>query len=140
MPVFVCHRHLLYNLLVVLVSRFNSAIHLGPVGRRVMMLYLELFTQLSDHCVVDIYTIFSDNSLWQTILMPDKPCHNVLGNSIKRGSFYPLREVINGHQDEAMPIGSSRSDFYDHVNAPHRKGPRSRQDIQRDRRHMHLIA
>ena len=52
MPVFVYHRHLLYNIVDVLVIQFNNAIHLRPVGRRVMMLYLELFTELSDHYVL----------------------------------------------------------------------------------------
>ena len=101
MPVFVCHRHLLYNFLDVLVSRFNNAIHLRPVGRIIMMLYLELFTELNDYYVVEICTIVSDDFLWHTIptdqVMLDKPRHNILGNSSKRGNLNPLREVINGH-------------------------------------------
>ena len=65
-----------------------------------MVLDLELFTEFGDHRVVDIRTIVSDDTLWHTIptdqVMLDKPCHDVLGNSSKRGSFNPLREVING--------------------------------------------
>ena len=100
MPVFICHRHLLHNLLDILVSCFNSAIHLRPVGRRIMMLYLELFTELDDHCVVEICTIVNNNSLWNTIstyqIMSDKLHHDVLGYYSKRGCLNPLREVING--------------------------------------------
>ena len=32
-----------------------------------MMLYLELFIELGDHCVFEIRTIVSNNSLWHTI-------------------------------------------------------------------------
>ena len=90
MPVFVCHRHLLHNLLDVLVSCFNSPIHLRPVGRRIMTLYLELFAELSDHRVVEICTIVSNNSLWHTIstnhIVSDKPRHDFLGYC-RKGSF-----------------------------------------------------
>ena len=68
------------------------------------MLYLELFTELGDHCIVEIRTIVSNNSLWHTIstdqIMSDKLRHNVLGYCGKRGCFNPLREVINDYQDE----------------------------------------
>ena len=57
MAVFVRHRHLLYNFLYVLVSRFDSVIHLWPIGRKVMMLYLELLAKLGDHRVIEICTI-----------------------------------------------------------------------------------
>ena len=94
MPVFVCHRHLMYNFLDVLVSRFNNTIHLRSVGRRVVMLYLELFTELSDHCVVEIHIIVSNNYLWHTIptdqVMPNKSRHNVLGHSRKKRPSQPI--------------------------------------------------
>ena len=65
-----------------------------------MMLDLELFTEFDDHRIVDICTIVYDDSLWKTIptnqVMLDKLRHNILGNSNKRGSLNPLREVING--------------------------------------------
>ena len=38
-----------------------------------------------------------------------------------------------------MPIRGGGPDFYDHINAPHYKGPQSCQDVQGDRRHMHLV-
>ena len=66
-----------------------------------MMLNLELFVELGDHCVIEIYTIVCNNSLWNAIptnqVMPDKPRNNVLGHGSKRGRLNPLHEVINGH-------------------------------------------
>ena len=66
-----------------------------------MMMYLELFTELGDHCVVEIRTIVSNNSLWHTIstdqIMSDKPRHDVLGYCSKRDCLNQLREVINGY-------------------------------------------
>ena len=98
-----------------------------------MMLYLELFTELDDHRVVEICAIFSNNSFWHTIptdqIMSDKPHHDVLGNGSKGGSLNPFCEVINGYQDETIPIRSCGPDFSDHVDAPHFKGPRSCQDV-----------
>ena len=48
-----------------------------------MMLYLELFTELGDHLVIEICTIVSNNPLGYTIstdqIVSDKPCHDVLG-------------------------------------------------------------
>ena len=91
-----------------------------------MMLYLEFLTEFGDHRVVEISTIVNDDSLWHTVttdqVMLDKLRHNILGNSNKRSSLNPLREVINSHQDEAMPIGSGRSNLSDHVNTHIAKG------------------
>ena len=101
MPVFVCHRYLLYDFLNILVSVLHNAIHLWSVMGRIVMLDLELFTEFSDHRIVDICTIICDDSLWNTIptdkVMLDEPCHNILNNSSKRGILNPLSEVINGH-------------------------------------------
>ena len=66
-----------------------------------MVLYLELFTELGDHCIVEIHTIVSDNPLWYTIstdqIVSNKPCYDVLGHSSKRGCLNPLCKVINGY-------------------------------------------
>ena len=58
----VCHRHLLYDLLDVLISSLYNAIHLRPVRRRVIMLDLELCAELGDHSVIKIATIIRDDS------------------------------------------------------------------------------
>ena len=77
----------MYNLLDILVSYLNSAIHLQPVGRIVMMMYLEFLTEFSDHRVIEVRTIVSDDSLWHTVttnqVMLDKLRHNILGNGSK---------------------------------------------------------
>ena len=84
MPVFVRHRHLLYDLFDVLISSFNSAVHHRPVGRRVMMLDLELCVELSDHGIVKVGSIISDDPLRDTIpedkVVLDDPGYEVLGN------------------------------------------------------------
>ena len=132
-PVFVCHRHLLHNLLNVLISRFNSPIHLRPVRRRVVMLYLELFTEFGDHLIIEICTIVRNDPLWYTIsadqIVPNKLCHNILGYSSKGSCLNPLHKVINCYQDEMMPVRCSRYDLIDHVDGPHHKGPQSCQYV-----------
>ena len=91
MLVFVCHCHLLHNLLDVLISCFNSPIHLRPVRRRVVMLYLELFIELGDHCIVEICTIVRNDPLWYTIstnqIVSDEPRHDILGYCSERSHF-----------------------------------------------------
>ena len=108
-----------------------------------MMLYLELFTELGDHCVIDICTIVSNNSLWDTIstdqTVLDELCHDVLGYCHKGTFLNPLCELINCYQNEAIPVRRRRSDLTDHVDAPHYKRPRRRQDVQRNWRYVHLI-
>ena len=63
MPVFVCHGHLLYDFLNILISSLHRAIHLRPVRGRIMMLDLELFSEFGDHCIVEICTIVRDDPL-----------------------------------------------------------------------------
>ena len=71
-----------------------------------MMLNLELFTELGDHCVIEIFTIVSNNSLWDTIsidqIVLDELCHDVLGYCSKRRCLNPLREIINSYQNEMI--------------------------------------
>ena len=38
-----------YKVKAILISSYNSPIHLRPIRRRVVMLYLELFAELRDH-------------------------------------------------------------------------------------------
>ena len=72
------------DLLDVFVSSFNSAIHLLPIRRRVMMLDFKLHTKLGDHSIIEVGNIICDNSLWDTIsidkVMLDEPIHEILGN------------------------------------------------------------
>ena len=86
------------------------------------MLYLEMFTELGDHCVVEIHTIVSNNPLWYTIstdqVVSNKPCYDILGYCSKGSYLNPLCEVINCYQNEAMPVRRNRSDIVDHINTP----------------------
>ena len=84
MPVFIGHNHLLHNLIYVLVGSFHCAIHLRSVWRRVVMLDLELHAEFSDHGIVEIGTIVSDDLLRDAIatdeVMLDESSHHILGN------------------------------------------------------------
>src|SRR3954471_5205994 len=140
----VSHYHLLHNLLNVLVGRFNSAIHLWTIRRRVVMLDLERLTKLLHQLVIEIRSIVSNDLLRNPIttdyVVLDKASNHLFGNIRIRCGFNPLGEVINGNQNEAMSIRSSRLNLSNHVNAPHCKRPRRSQDIQRHRRHVHFIG
>ena len=107
------------------------------------MLYLKLFAELGDHRIVEICTVVRNDPPWYTVLtdqiMLNKPRHDVLGYYSKGSCLDPLCKVINGFQNEAMPVRRSRSDLADHVDAPHCKGPRRYQNIQGNQRYMHLL-
>ena len=67
MPICIRHRHLLYNLLDVLISGFHCVIHLRSIRRRVMALDLEMYAEFHDHSVVEIDSIVCDNSFGDAI-------------------------------------------------------------------------
>src|ERR1051325_3395801 len=144
MPIFVSHCHLLYNLLNILVGGFHCAIHLRPVRRRIVMLDLELRAEFGDHLVVEIGTVICDNPFRSAIptdkIMLHESSHNILGNRCERGCLYPLGEIVNCHKDETVSVGSRGLDFSNHVNAPHRKSPRSGKNIQRYWRYVHFVC
>ena len=58
-----------------------------------MMLYLELLAELSDHLVVKIGTVLRNDPLRYTVatdqVMPNEPCHNILGYSSEGSCFKP---------------------------------------------------
>ena len=66
MPVLVGDCHLLYDLNI-FVRNFDNTIHLWPVMRRIVMLDFELLAQGSDHSVVEICTIVSDDPFRDTV-------------------------------------------------------------------------
>ena len=127
-----------------LLATSKTPIHLRPVGRRVVMLYLELLVELDDHSIVEIYIVVRNDPIWYTVLtdqiVPNKPCHHILGYSSKGIFLNPLRKVINNYQNETMPVRCGRSDLVDQIDAPHCKRPRSCQNIQRYWRYVHLIS
>ena len=87
MLVFICHLHLLYNLLNVLIGSFHYAIHLWSTQRRIMVLDLELRAEFCDHSVVEIGTIICDNPLGDAIptnkVMLNESRDNILSNGGK---------------------------------------------------------
>ena len=98
-----------------------------------MMLDFELLTEFGDHSIVEIDTIIRNDSLWDTVptdgILFDEPGHNILGNESERSCLKPLREVVNGDENETVSIRCSRLDLPNHSNAPHCKWPRSSHDI-----------
>ena len=130
MRILICHCHLLYDLLEILIGSFHCAIHLWPIWRRVVMLYLELRAGFGDHLVFEIDTIVYDNPFEDVVsaneIMFDESSHDILGNRCERGCFYPLGKVIDSNEDETMPIRSSRFDFSNHINAPTSQRPKER--------------
>ena len=74
-----------------------------------MVLYLELLVELSDHLVVKIGTIVRNDPLRYSVstdqVVPNEPCHDVLGYGSKGSCFNPLGKVINRYQNETMPVG-----------------------------------
>src|SRR4051812_17381913 len=143
-PISVGHYHLLHNLLNVLVGRFNSAIHLRTIRRRIVMLDLEGLTKLLHHLVIEIRFIISNDLLGNPIttdyIVLDKTSNHLLGNIRIRCDFNPLGEVIDGDQNETMSIGSGRLNLSNHINAPHCKRPWGSKYIQRHGRNVHLIS
>ena len=62
-----CHHHLLYDFLDVLICCLYSPIHLRSVRRRVVVVYLKLLAELSDHLVIDIGTVVCNDSFWDAV-------------------------------------------------------------------------
>src|SRR3954469_12470234 len=143
-PISVGHYHLLHNLFNVLVGRFNSAIHLWTIRRRIVMLNLEGLTKLLHQLVIKIRSIISNDLLRNPIttyyVVLNKASNHLLGDIRIRCGFNPLGEVIDGNQNETMSIGSSRLNLSNHINAPHCERPRRSQNIQRHRRNVHFVS
>ena len=108
------------------------------------MLDLELRVEFCDHNVVDIGTIFCDDSLGDAIptyeVMLNESSYHILSDRGERGCFNLFFEVVNGNKNEMMSIRSSRLDLSDHINAPHCEWPQRNHDIQRYQRHMNFIS
>ena len=98
-----------------------------------MMLDLELRAKLSDHSIIEVFTIIRNDSFWNTVptyeVMYDELGHNILGERSKSSYLDPFHEVINGNQDETVPIRNCQSNLSNHVDAPHCEWPRSSQDV-----------
>ena len=136
--------HLLYDLFNVFICSFDNTFHLWLIRGRIMMLNLELLAHCGDHSVVKVRTIVYDDPLRNIIptyeILLDELDDNILGNGSERSRLNPLYEIVNGHQDEVVSIRGCWLDFPNHIDAPHRKGPRIRQYIQRNQRYVYFVS
>ena len=127
MPIFICHNHLLNNLLNVLICSLNNPIHLGSVGRRIMMRNLEFFPKSFHHVIVQVRSIISNDLTWNTItaynMILDKSYNNLLGYIRIQCRFNPFYELVNSHQNETMSVRSFGLNHANHINSPHRERP-----------------
>ena len=84
MSVFMGYHHLLHNLLYGFVCDFYCAIHLRSVWRRILMLDLELHTKFSDHNIVEIGSVISDDPFRDIVpedeVMLDKLGYHILSD------------------------------------------------------------
>src|SRR3954462_15100556 len=107
------------------------------------MFNLELFTQFRHHLVIKIGPIISDDLDWNPIsaydLFLDEASDDLLGYVLVRSSFNPFGEVVDGNKNKSVSIRGLWLESSDHVYAPHSKGPRRRQDIQRSWRNMNSV-
>ena len=94
MLIFIGYHHLLYDLLNILIGRFDSAIHFRSVRGRIMMLDFERLTKLLHHLVVQIRPIISDDLFRHSIvtdnIVLNKPSYHLLGDIGIGCSFDPF--------------------------------------------------
>ena len=61
MPIFIGYHHLLYDLLNILIGRFDNTVHLWSVWGRFMMLDFEGLIKLLHHFVVQVRPIIGND-------------------------------------------------------------------------------
>ena len=78
------YRHLLYNLLDILIGGFHCTIHLRSIRRRVVMLDLKGLTKLLHHFVDQIRPIVGNDLLRHSVttynIMLNEASYHLLGN------------------------------------------------------------
>ena len=88
-----------------------------------MMLDLEILTHFLHHFIVQIGGVVGDNLPRQIIpadyLFLYEPKHHIPCHAGVRSHFKPFGEVVNGDQNEAMPIRSFGLNSPNHVYSPH---------------------
>ena len=84
MPVFIGYYYILHNLLYVFIGSFYFTIHLRSVRGRIVMLDFELRAESSDHNIVEVSSVVSDNPFGDAIpayeVMLDKLGYNILSD------------------------------------------------------------
>jgi len=108
-----------------------------------MMFDLEVIAQFFHHLVVQIRPIICNNTTGDTVaandLVLDKLDHHLLGHISIRCSFDPFGEIVNSHENEAVPVGSLGFDYANHVNAPHRERLGRGKNIECSWQHVNLV-
>ena len=84
MPVLIGYYHLLHNLLNVFVGRFDYVSHFRSIGRKIVMLNLELSAKFDNHSIVEVSPIVDDDPFGDTIsvdeVMFDESGYHILGD------------------------------------------------------------
>ena len=108
MPILVGFCHLLYDLHNIHVGRLHCSVHLWPIGRGPVMLDLEALQLFLGPLGDEVRAIVRDDRVRDPILGNDVVSDKHLGrcsyDSLLRGSFHPLSEVVDCYQNEAMTV------------------------------------
>jgi len=144
MPIFVGDHHFLDNLLEILVSCFDCPIHLWSIRGRVEVLNLPFGAQFVNQLPIKVLGVIGYQSCRQTVttyqILFNKSLDYFLCYMGIRVGFYPLGEVVDGHQNESMPIARFGVDWPYNIQTPHIKRPRRDHIEQRCRRRIYLVA
>ena len=91
------------------------------------MLDLEVLQVLLDPLGDEVRAVIGDYGMWDHVPVDDVVSDKFLCrrgcDSLVGGSFHPLGEVVDRHQDEAMTIQSSGMYSADDINPPGREWP-----------------
>ena len=68
MPILIRIRHFGHDFLDIFICSFYCPIYLGTVWCRIVVLYLELLTDLFQHLVIQIGGVIQDDPFWNPIL------------------------------------------------------------------------
>jgi len=144
MSVFVGLHHPLYDSLDIFIGCFYGSIHLGLIWWWIVVFNLVVATQSIYCLIVQVAGIISSNLIGDLITTNYLfliELNNNLSNDIGIWScFNPFGEVIYGHKNETMSVGSFRLNPSDHIYAPHGERLWRCQNIQMSRRDMYLVC
>ena len=108
MPALIGFCHLRYDLYNILVGRLHCSVHLWLIGRGPVMLDLEALQVFFGPFGNEVRVIVRDDGVWDPIpgddVVSDKLVCRRGCDSLVRGSFHPLSEVVDRHQNEAMTV------------------------------------
>ena len=113
MPTSMLVNHFPQNLFDILIGGLYSSVHLGTISSWILMSDLKLLTYLYHHVTTDIRTVMRNDGFWHSKstyqIVANKISHHFLGYRVVWSCFHPLGEVINGNQNECVPLEASGS-------------------------------